>query len=260
MLHRSVSAGSLVETAVKCSTLNSLAATRQLEVEYNVDSKLGRFRALAGIKSHRQGCPFSSIVSTRHSYLFHEVFCRSQTAFFLTLTQHTEKPRITMRRLSTLCSQRHMSSKYVNVTPFSSFVRHCTGESPQRMLSFIPFHSVLIPIPFEKLTRLPPLWRSCLISSVTCSGFPGTRTCCSLTDFPPMAQDGVLVRGDNALPAAKRALSILDGNNQFGMYVFFSTPPFIARPDRFRSKIPYLLVNDTSCFPLSIKLNYPSAN
>lgn len=46
-----------------------------------------------------------------------------------------------------------------------------------------------------------------------------------------MAQDGVLVRGDNALPAAKRALSILDGNNQFGMYVFFSTPLFFSRPD-----------------------------
>lgn len=85
---------------------------------------------------------------------------------------------------------------------------------------FILFHLVLIPIPFQKLTRLPHRWRSCLISSVTCSSFLGSGTCC-LTDFPPVAQDGVLIRGDNALPAAKRALSILDGNNQFGMYVFF---------------------------------------
>lgn len=176
-----------------------------------------------------KGCPFSSIVSTCHSYFFHEPLCRSQTAFFLTLTQHTEKFRIMMRQLSTLCLQRHMCSKYVNVTPLSSFVRHYTGESPQRMLSFILFHLVLILIPLQKLIRLPRLWRSCLISSVTCSGFPATRTCCSLTDFPPVVQDGVLIRGDNALPAAKRALSILDGNNQFGVYVFFlPAPPFFT--------------------------------
>jgi len=141
-----------------------------------------------------------------------------------------------MRQLSTLPSQRYMCSKYVNVTPISSFVRHRTGESPQRMLSFILFHLVLIPILFQKLTGLPRRWRSCLISSVTCLGFPGSRACCSLTDFPPVSQDGVLVRGDNALPAAKRALSILDGNNQFGVYVLFSAPLFFARPDRFQKQ------------------------
>jgi hypothetical protein len=32
-------------------------------------------------------------------------------------------------------------------------------------------------------------------------------------------QDGVLIRGKNALPAAKEALSILDGNNKFGLYL-----------------------------------------
>ncbi|KAF8550688.1 HAD-superfamily hydrolase [Imleria badia] len=38
--------------------------------------------------------------------------------------------------------------------------------------------------------------------------------------------DGVLIRGDNALPAAKRALSILEGDNRFGI------------------KIPYLLLTN----------------
>ncbi|OJA10508.1 hypothetical protein AZE42_01703 [Rhizopogon vesiculosus] len=42
-------------------------------------------------------------------------------------------------------------------------------------------------------------------------------------------QDGVLVRGKNALPAAKEALSMLDGNNKFGL------------------KIPFILVNDLPC-------------
>ena len=28
----------------------------------------------------------------------------------------------------------------------------------------------------------------------------------------------MLIRGKNALPAAKEALSILDGNNKFGLY------------------------------------------
>ncbi|KIK98575.1 hypothetical protein PAXRUDRAFT_823744 [Paxillus rubicundulus Ve08.2h10] len=31
--------------------------------------------------------------------------------------------------------------------------------------------------------------------------------------------DGVLIRGDNALPPAKRALSIIDGNNEFGVKI-----------------------------------------
>lgn len=150
-----------------------------------MDSKSSRFRARARIKSHRQVCHFSPIASTRHSYFFHELLCRSHTAFFLTLTQHTEKSRIMMRQLSTLYSQRHMCSKYVNVTPINSFVRHCTGESPQRVLSSILFHFVLIPFSFQKLTRLPRRWRSCLISSVTSSGFLGTRTCCGLTDMLP---------------------------------------------------------------------------
>lgn len=70
-----------------------------------------------------------------------------------------------------------------------------------------------------------------------------------------MAQDGVLIRGDNALPAAKRALAFLDGNNHLGMYVFPLHRPLCALTV-FRSKIPYLLVNDTSCFPLPIKLNH----
>lgn len=80
------------------------------------------------------------------------------------------------------------------------------------------------------------------------------------TDCVPVAQDGVLIRGGNTLPAAKRALSILDGNNQFRVYVFVSTPPLSLRSDRFPSIIPYILVNDTSCFPLLIKLNHPSVN
>lgn len=35
-------------------------------------------------------------------------------------------------------------------------------------------------------------------------------------------QDGVLIRGPNALPAAKRALTLLDGHNRFGVYVFLN--------------------------------------
>lgn len=62
-----------------------------------------------------------------------------------------------MRRLGTLWSQRHMSSKYVNVTPICSFVRHRTGESPQRVLSFIMFHLVLIPIRFKAHKATSPL-------------------------------------------------------------------------------------------------------
>ncbi|KAG6378345.1 Haloacid dehalogenase-like hydrolase-domain-containing protein [Boletus reticuloceps] len=71
-----------------------------------------------------------------------------------------------------------MCSKYVNVTPISSFVRHRT------------VHKVASPLAF-------------------------------VFDI-----DGVLIRGDNALPAAKHALSILDGNNRFGI------------------KIPYLLLTN----------------
>ncbi|KAF8124895.1 HAD hydrolase [Boletus edulis] len=83
-----------------------------------------------------------------------------------------------MRRLGTLCSQSYMCSKYVNVTPISSFVRHRT------------VHKVASPLAF-------------------------------VFDI-----DGVLIRGDNPLPAAKHALSILDGNNRFGI------------------KIPYLLLTN----------------
>jgi hypothetical protein len=58
-------------------------------------------------------------------------------------------------------------------------------------------------------------------------------------------QDGVLIRGPNVLPTAKRALSILEGDNPFGWCVQFSndihldlglTVTFSA------SKIPYILV------------------
>jgi hypothetical protein len=42
-----------------------------------------------------------------------------------------------------------------------------------------------------------------------------SRTYCVLYSF----QDGVLLRGKNTLPAAKEALSILDGNNKLGLYL-----------------------------------------
>ncbi|KAG9316204.1 HAD hydrolase [Chiua virens] len=83
-----------------------------------------------------------------------------------------------MRQLGTLCSRRHMCSKYVNVTPIRSFVRHRTAHKTASPLAFV------------------------------------------------LDIDGVLIRGDNALPAAKRALSILDGDNKYGI------------------KIPYLLLTN----------------
>lgn len=42
-----------------------------------------------------------------------------------------------------------------------------------------------------------------------------SRTYCVLY----CSQDGVLLRGKNILPAAKEALSILDGNNKLGLYL-----------------------------------------
>jgi hypothetical protein len=33
------------------------------------------------------------------------------------------------------------------------------------------------------------------------------------------AQDGVLLRGNQVIPEARRALAILEGDNPFGMYV-----------------------------------------
>lgn len=178
---------------------------------------------------------------------------RPHSAFFLTLTHHTgnsgpasEAPHAEFHHAHVL-QVRQLCSNQVFCTTLH-------GSVPIRQGIFaIPSLSFSQQFRLVQCTNPSRHWL--LRSTLSVKG----PYVCSLSHA--YLQDGVLVRGKHALPAAKRALAILDGNNEFGMYVFRLTPnSFHPIHGSTASQKDTLYPSMTRRAPSLIKLNLPSVD